>query len=61
MAKKQFYSFFGQKRGSSHIALHVKRRRQGPEVMRPFDLYWWAKLNFGQELVFLEESILAFP
>ena len=25
-----------------------------PEVKRPFNRYWWAELNFGQEHVFLE-------
>ena len=25
---------------------------------RPFGLYWWEELNFGQELVFLEASII---
>ena len=24
---------------------------------RPFDLYWWAELNFGQKPVFLEASV----
>ena len=47
----------GQKRGFSHFVLHVKRRRRGPEVKRPFDLYCWAELNFGQEPVFLESVL----
>ena len=58
MAKKEIvYLSLGQKRGFSHFVFHVKRRRQGLEVKRPFDLYWWAELNFGQESVFLEASI----
>ena len=54
MAEKEFFSFWGegggggQKRGFSHFVLHIKCRRRGPEIKRPFDLYWWAELNFGQ-------------
>ena len=61
MAKKEFFSLsLGQKRGFSHFVLHVKRRRQGPEVKRPFNLYWWAEFDVGQEPVYLEAS-KAFP
>ena len=59
MAEKD--SFWGQKRGFSYFVLHVKRRRRGLEVKRPFDLYWWEELNFGQEPVFLEVSVQALP
>ena len=38
-------------------AILFSRRRQGSEVKRPFDLYWWVELNFGQEPVFLEASV----
>ena len=48
MLKKDSFSL-GQKRGFSHFVLHVKCRRRGPEVKQLFDLYWWVKLNFGQE------------
>ena len=39
----------GQKPGFSYFILHVKRT---------FDLYCWEELNFGQEPVFLEVSVL---
>ena len=55
MAEKAFFPFFfGKKRGFRHFVLHVKRRRRWPEVKRPFDLYWWEELNFGQEPVFFK-------
>ena len=58
MAKKEFFLFLlGQKRGFSHFVLHVKHRRRGPEIKRPFTLYWWVELTFGQEPVFLEASV----
>ena len=34
-----------------------KYRSRGPEVKRLCDLFWWAELTFGQEPVFLEESV----
>ena len=70
MVKKDFLSLsLGQKRGFSYLVLHVKCRRQGPEVKRPFDLYWWEELNFGQDhkrpfLLFPEKlflTILSYP
>ena len=61
MAKKEFFSFSsGQKRGFSHFVLHMKRRHRGPEVMRPFKLYLWEELNFGQEPVFLDLEVSIF-
>ena len=61
MAKKEFFSL-GKKRGFSHFVLHVKHWRRGPEIKRPFDLYWWEELNFGQEPVFLEVCVFkVFP
>ena len=50
----------GQKWGFSHFVFHIKRRCQGPEFRWPFDLYWWAELNFGQEHEFLEHLFLNF-
>ena len=51
MAEKEFFSLsLGKKRGFSHFVLHVKRRHRGREIKRPFDLYWWVELNFGQEI-----------
>ena len=58
MAEMEFLGT--QKRGFSHFVLHVKRRRPGPEVKRPFNLYWWVKLNFGQEPTFSELSVFKF-
>ena len=52
-----FLLSLGQKQGFSHFVLHVKHRHRGLEVKRPFNLYWWAKLNFGQEPSFLEASV----
>ena len=57
MAEKDFFFFFGQKRGFSHFVLHIKCRHRGPEVKRPFNLYWWAELDFGREPVYLEASV----
>ena len=57
MAEKEFSFFFGTEARLQPFVLHVKRRRQGPEFKRPFDLYWWAELNFEQEPVFLEASV----
>ena len=58
MAEKQFISLsLGQKRGFSHFVPHVNVGVGGQEVKRSFDPYWWAELNFGQELVFLEAYI----
>ena len=45
------------KQGFSYFVLHVKCRRRGLEVKRPFDLHWLAELLFGQEPVLLEDSI----
>ena len=50
--RKIFFYFFGKKRGFSHFVLHVKHWHRGLEVKRPFNLF-----HFGQESVFLEESV----
>ena len=52
--RERFFLIFslGQNRGFSHFVLHVKRR--GPKVKQPFNLYWWAELNFGQDPVFFK-------
>ena len=34
-----------------------KHSHRGLEVKRPFDLYWWAGHNFGQQPEFLEASV----
>ena len=55
-----FLFLLGLKRDFGHFVLHVKRRRRGPEVKQPFDLYWQVEFNFGEEPVFLEASVLSF-
>ena len=43
-----------------HFVLHIKSRHQGLEVKQPFNLYWWAELNFGQEPIFFKHPYFIF-
>ena len=58
MAENEFFSLlWGTSEASAILFYTLKCRRRGQEVKRPFDHYWWAELNFGQEPEFLEESV----